>query len=162
MLHVGLSYYWCDLVPPSKVAGEINHEEFILLAWPCPSWLRCKGTRGLSKRENPADGFHVVRSPRKGSKTVAREILGTGGQHKKTQELLCQEYTLQSDRIIYRIRPKDDKHLVLLPVGETAHSRLHKDKLILQPPEADPKEHEYTVVSMTPRQGVTCQVANKN
>lgn len=98
----------------------------------------------------------------KGSKTVAREILGTGGQHKKTQELLRQEYTLQSDRIIYRIRPKDDNHLVLLPVGETAHFRLHKDKLILQAPELDGKEHEYTVLSMTPRQDVTSQVPNKN
>lgn len=42
----------------------------------------------------------------KGSKTVAGEILGTDSQHKKTQELLCQEYPLQSDRITYRIRPK--------------------------------------------------------
>src|SRR5438309_1062957 len=88
----------------------------------------------------------------KGSKTVAGEIFGTDGQHKKTQELLCQEYTLQSDRLVYRIRPKDDKHPVLLPVGETAHFRLHKDKLILQVPEADGKEREYIVVSMIPRQ----------
>jgi hypothetical protein len=98
----------------------------------------------------------------KGSKTVAGEILGTDGQHKKTQELLCQEYTLQSDRVIYRIRPKDDKHPVLLPIGETAHFRLHKDKLILQVPEADGKEREYIVVSMTPRQDTPSQVANKN
>jgi hypothetical protein len=97
----------------------------------------------------------------KGSKTVAGEILGTDGQHKKTQELLCQEYTLQSERLIYRIRPKDDKHPVLLPVGETAHFRLHKDKLILQVPEADGKEREYIVVSMVPRQD-TAQAANKN
>ena len=98
----------------------------------------------------------------KGSKTIAGEILGTDGQHKKTQELLCQEYTLQSDRVIYRIRPKDDKHPVLLPIGETARFRLHKDKLILQVPEADGKEREYIVVSMTPRQDVSSQVANKN
>jgi hypothetical protein len=98
----------------------------------------------------------------KGSKTVAGEILGTDGQHKKTQELLCQEYTLQSDRVTYRIRPKDDKHPVLLPIGETAHFRMHKDKLILQVPEADGKEREYIVVSMTPRQDATSQVANKN
>src|SRR6478672_5040271 len=30
----------------------------------------------------------------KGNKTVAGEIFGTDGQHKKTQEILCQEYTL--------------------------------------------------------------------
>jgi len=98
----------------------------------------------------------------KGNKTVAGEILGTDGEHKKTQELLCQEYTLQSDRVIYRIRPKDDKHPILLPIGETAHFRLHKDKLILQVPEGDGKEREYIVVSMTPRQDAPSQVANKN
>jgi len=97
----------------------------------------------------------------KGSKTVAGEILGTDGQHKKTQELLCQEYMLQSDRIVYRIRPKDDKHPVLLPIGETAQFRLHKDKLILRVPEGDGKEREYVVVSMTPRQDVSVQSANR-
>jgi len=98
----------------------------------------------------------------KGSKTIAGEILGTDGQHKKTQELLCQEYTLQSERVIYRIRPKDDKYPVLLAIGETAHFRLHKDKLILQVPEADGKEREYIVVSMTPRLDAPSQVENKN
>jgi hypothetical protein len=98
----------------------------------------------------------------KGNKTVAGEIFGTDGEHKKTQELLCQEYTLQSDRVIYRIRPKDEKHPVLLPIGETAHFRLHKDKLILQVPEADGKEREYIVVSMAPREDAASQVANKN
>jgi hypothetical protein len=98
----------------------------------------------------------------KGSKTVAGEILGTDGEHKKTQELLCQEYTLQAERVVYRIRPKDDKHPVLLPIGETAHFRLHKDKLILQVPEADGKEREYVVVSMTPRQDAPSQAANQN
>jgi hypothetical protein len=99
----------------------------------------------------------------KGSKTVAGELLGTDGQHKKTQELLCQEYVLQSDRVVYRIRPKDDKHPVLLPIGETAQFRIHKDKLILKVAEgADDKEREYIVVSMAPRQDAPSQVANKN
>jgi len=87
----------------------------------------------------------------KDSKTLAGAILGTDGQHKKTQEMLCQEYTLRTDRITYRIRPKDDKHPVLLPIGETADFRIHKDKLLLRVPEADGKEREYVVVSMTPR-----------
>jgi hypothetical protein len=87
----------------------------------------------------------------KGSKTLAGEILGTDGQHKRTQEVLCQEYILKSDRLIYRIRPKDDKHPALLPVGETAQFRIHKDKMLLRVPEADGKEREYIVVSMTQR-----------
>jgi hypothetical protein len=91
-------------------------------------------------------------SQEKGSKTVAGEIFGTDGQHKKTQELLCQEYILQSDHVIYRIRPKDDKHPMLLPIGEMAQFRINKDKLVLRVPELSDKEHEYIVVSMTPRE----------
>ena len=90
-------------------------------------------------------------SQEKGSKTVAGEIFGTDGQHKQTQELLCQEYILQADHVVYRIRAKDDKHPVLLPIGETAQFRISKDKLILRVPEINDKEHEYIVVSMTPR-----------
>src|SRR5579885_43837 len=93
-------------------------------------------------------------------KTLAGEISGTDGQHKKTQELLCQEYVLQSDRLIYRIRPKDDKHPALLPVGETAQFRLHKDKMILRVPEGDGKEREYLVISMTPREDAKTQSAS--
>jgi len=87
----------------------------------------------------------------KASKTLAGEILGTDGQHKQTQQVLCQEYTLQTERVTYRIRPREDKHPVLLPIGETAEFRIHKDKLLLRVVESQDKEREYIVVSMTPR-----------
>jgi hypothetical protein len=87
----------------------------------------------------------------KDGKTLAGEIFGTDGQHKKTQETLCQEYVLRSQRITYRIRPKDDKHPSLLPIGEIAEFRIHKDKLLLRVLEAGGKEREYIVLSMTPR-----------
>jgi hypothetical protein len=93
-------------------------------------------------------------SMEKGSKTIAGEILGTDGEHKSTEQLLCQEYVLRADRVIYRIRPKDGKHPALLPIGETAEFRIDKDKLILRVPEANDKEHEYSVVSVTPRSDV--------
>jgi hypothetical protein len=98
----------------------------------------------------------------KGSKSLSGEILGTDGQSKKTQEMLCQEYVLQSDRVVYRIRPKDDKHPALLPIGETAQFRIQKDRLILKVAEGDDKEREYIVVSMTPRQDAPSQAASKN
>ena len=99
----------------------------------------------------------------KGSKTVAGEILGTDGEHKQTQQMLCQEYVLQSDHVVYRIRPKDDKHPALLPIGESAQFRINKDKLILRVPESDGKEREYIVVSMTPRdKDVSEQSASKH
>jgi hypothetical protein len=87
----------------------------------------------------------------KDGKTLAGEIFGTDGQHKKTEQVLCQEYVLQTDHVTYRIRPRDDKHPALLPIGETAEFRIHKDKLLLRVVESDDKEREYVVVSMTPR-----------
>lgn len=66
----------------------------------------------------------------KDGKTLAGQIFGTDGQHKRSQEVLCQDYVLKSDRIVYRIRPKDDKHPVLLPVGESAEFRIHKDNVV--------------------------------
>jgi hypothetical protein len=84
-------------------------------------------------------------------KSVVGEIIGTDSAHKKTHELLCQEYVLQSDKVIYRIRPRDEKHPVLLPVGEKAQFRLEKDKMILRVEDFDDKDRQYAVVSMTPR-----------
>jgi len=89
----------------------------------------------------------------KAGKTIAGEILGTDAQRKNTQEVRCQEYILKSDSVIYRIRPVDDKHPILLPVGESVEFRIHKDKLLLRVPEADDKEREYSVLSMTPTSG---------
>src|SRR5678815_726300 len=65
----------------------------------------------------------------KGGKTITGEMLGTDAAHQKTRVLLCQEYVLQTERVIYRIRPKDDKHPVLLPVGTKAQFRMDKDKI---------------------------------
>ncbi|HEY1263529.1 MAG TPA: hypothetical protein VGF06_08395 [Terriglobales bacterium] len=84
-------------------------------------------------------------------KTFAGEVLGTDSAHKKTHALLCQEYVLQGERVLYRIRPRDEKHPVLLPVGEQAQFRMEKDKMVLRVEDLDDKDREYTVVSMTPR-----------
>src|ERR1700720_3917805 len=87
----------------------------------------------------------------KDGKTLTGEILGTDGQHKNTKEVLSQENILKSARLIFRIRPKGDKHPTLLPVGESPEFRIHKDKMLLRVPESDGKEREYIVVSMTQR-----------
>src|ERR1700731_496263 len=87
----------------------------------------------------------------KDAKSFAGEVLGTDSGNKKTQELLCQEYVLQGQRVIYRIRPRDEKHPVLLPVGEQAQFRLQRDKMLLRVEDLDSKEREYIVVSMMPR-----------
>lgn len=95
----------------------------------------------------------------KDAKSFTGEIIGTDSGHKKTQELLCQEYLLQTERMIYRIRPKDAKHPVLLPVGERAQFRLEKDKMLLRMEDLDSKEREYIVVSMTPRSESTADAS---
>jgi len=87
----------------------------------------------------------------KSGKTFAGEILGTDAAHQKMHTLLCPEYLLQTDRILYRIRPKDEKDPVLLPVGEKAQFRMDKDHMRLRVEDLDDKERDYIVVSMTPR-----------
>ena len=87
----------------------------------------------------------------KDSQSLAGQVIGTDSGSRKTQEVLCQEYVLQADKVIYRIRPRDEKHPVLLPVGDTAQYRVEKDKMMLHVESVDSKDREYIVVSMTPR-----------
>lgn len=93
----------------------------------------------------------------KSGNTFKGEILGTNGGHKNTEEVLCQEYVLKSDQVMYRIRPRDEKHPVLLPVGQTAEFRTDKDKLLLKVEELDGKERAYIVVSMTPVESLSAE-----
>src|SRR5690348_2243217 len=81
----------------------------------------------------------------KSGNSVLGQIVGTDGAHKNTKEMLCQEYVLRSDKVQYRIRPRDEKHPQLLPIGENAEFRLQKDKLYLKVNEMDGKERDYSV-----------------
>ncbi len=87
----------------------------------------------------------------KDATSLTGEMLGTDSGSKKTQEVLCPEYVLQTDKVVYRIRPRDSKHPVLLPVGDEAQFRLENDKMLLRVEDLNQKEREYIVVSMTPR-----------
>jgi hypothetical protein len=69
----------------------------------------------------------------------------------KTQKPLCQEYVLQAEQVIYRIRPRQARHPVLLPLGEQAQFRMEQNKFLLRMEVLDNKEREFVVVSMTPR-----------
>jgi hypothetical protein len=87
----------------------------------------------------------------KSDHSLAGEIIGTDNAHQKMHTLLCQEYVLQTDRVTYRVRPKDDKHPALLPVGEKAQFYIEKGFMKLRVEGVDDKERDYVVVSMTPR-----------
>jgi len=80
------------------------------------------------------------------------EIIGTDNRSTKTQDVLCQEYVLETDSVDFHIRPRDEKHPEILPIGSLAQFRIDKDKLILRPEGMD-KERQYIVVSITPRSG---------
>jgi hypothetical protein len=115
----------------------------VMLAKDPPSYEKGK----LVSMESTSCGY-----AEKDGKTIAGEILGTDSDHKNTQQVLCEEYVLQSENVTYRIRPKDAKHEVLLPVGDPVQFRIHKDEMLLRDPEGDQKERPYTVVSMQPRE----------
>jgi hypothetical protein len=68
-----------------------------------------------------------------------------------TKPLRCTEYVLQTDRVLYRIRPKVAQNSGLLPVGERAQFRLQQDEMLLRVRVLGPQEREYIVVSITPR-----------
>jgi hypothetical protein len=87
----------------------------------------------------------------KNGKSFAGEMIGTDSAHMKTHELLCQQYTLETSSLVYTVRPKDDKHPALLPIGEKAEFRLEKDKMLLRVEDMDDKEREYIVVSILPK-----------
>jgi hypothetical protein len=98
----------------------------------------------------------------KDGESLASEMIGTDSSRLKTRELLCQEYVLETSTIIYTIRPKDEKHPILLPIGEMAQFRLDKDKLPLRAEDLGDKEGQYDVISMTPndsREGFPSNIA---
>jgi hypothetical protein len=69
----------------------------------------------LTKMESVPCGYS-----QSSAKGVAGELLGTDSAKTKTQEVLCEEYTLETRDVIYRIRPNDTKHPILLPIGGEA------------------------------------------
>jgi hypothetical protein len=87
----------------------------------------------------------------KDAKSLTGELLGTDSGNKKSEQVLCQEYVLQTDTLVYHLRPRDEKHPALLPIGEHAQFRLDKDKMILRVEDLDSKDRDYTVTSIAPR-----------
>jgi hypothetical protein len=87
----------------------------------------------------------------KDAKSFTGELLGTDSGSKKSEQVLCQEYELQTDAVVYHLRPRDEKHPVLLPIGEQAQFHLDKDTMVLRVEDLNGKDRKYAVVSMEPR-----------
>jgi hypothetical protein len=102
-----------------------------------------------------AAAFAKNPKPYQTGKLVQMDSVQCGATEKAAQSP-CQEYVLQTDRVIYRIRPRNEKHSMLLSVGAQAQFRLQEDKMQLRAEnldngQLDSKEREYIVVSMAPR-----------
>jgi len=65
--------------------------------------------------------------------------------------LLCQEYVLQTEQVVYRIRLKNDRDFAPLPIGENAKFRLQKNRMLLRMEGPDSREREYVILSIQPR-----------
>lgn len=87
----------------------------------------------------------------KGAQGVGGVLGIDDSQHSKARQMLCPEYLLRSDQMDYKIRPKEEKHPFLLPVGQQAEFRINKDRMHIRVPELDTREREYIVISVSPR-----------
>jgi tetratricopeptide (TPR) repeat protein len=92
-------------------------------------------------------------SRQKGLGGVGSIFASVGVTDVNAKEKLCQEYVLRTADTEYRIRPLDDKHPGLLPVGAESDFRIKKDRVLLSVPEGDGKVREYKVVAMKPLAG---------
>jgi hypothetical protein len=91
-----------------------------------------------------------------GAKQRGLSGLGTlwasaGITHVNTDEKMCPQYLLRTDKMDYQIRPLDLKHATLLPVGTEGEFKIKdKDILLTMPEGGDRKTRSYEVVSMNP------------
>ena len=91
-----------------------------------------------------------------GAKQRGLSGLGTlwasaGITHVNSDEKLCPQYLLRTDRMDYEIRPIDLKHATILPVGQEAQFKLKNKDMVLDVPEAGMhKMRAYEVVAMNP------------
>ena len=81
---------------------------------------------------------------------VAKAIFGAQVPGPGQEERLCPEYILQAEGLYYRIRPRDHKHPVLLPIGEEAQFHFQKDRMVLQIEDFDEATYEFTVLAIIP------------
>ena len=66
-----------------------------------------------------------------------------------TQQL-CPEYILESDNVVYHIRPRGSRHTTILQVGERTQFHRNKDLILLRSEAAGSKERPFVVISASP------------
>ncbi|MBZ5655383.1 MAG: hypothetical protein LAO56_08885 [Acidobacteriia bacterium] len=86
----------------------------------------------------------------------SKALLGASVPAPVQDDRLCQEYVLRSEGLYYRIRSRDRKHPVLLPIGEQAQFHLHRDRMLLQVEDFDSKAYEFSVLAIVPESHGDC------
>jgi hypothetical protein len=118
------------------------------------------GTAAMQAKDAPSYQSGVLKEmasvecgyEQKSAKGFLGELVGTDDSHSKTRKTFCQEYVVETNQVVYHVRPKEEKHPALLPVGEKVMFRMKKNYMVLKVPEGDNKERDYDVVSVTPVQ----------
>lgn len=116
----------------------------------------CSGAAGKSRKKQPQRGMlESMEAVPCGAKERGITGLGSvfasaGITHVNSDEKLCPQYLLRTDEMDYHIRPVDNKHGVILPVGHEGEFKIKKDRLFLKVPDGDRKTRAYRVVAMKP------------
>jgi hypothetical protein len=90
-----------------------------------------------------------------GAKQRGLSGLGTiwasaGITHMNSNEKLCPQYLLRTDEMEYHVRPTDDKHPVVLPIGHEVEYKIKGDRMFVKVADGDQKTRTYQVVAMNP------------
>jgi predicted membrane-bound mannosyltransferase len=78
-------------------------------------------------------------------------VLSSAAEQTRTQPTVCAEYVIQTEQLIYTVRPKNSKYAVLLPLGERGQFRLIENEMLLRVSALDNKEREFIIVSTKSR-----------
>jgi hypothetical protein len=67
-----------------------------------------------------------------------------------TTRSICQEYFLESENVVYQIRPRDRKHAIALQTGDRTEFRLNNGVMLLRTEGIRSKERAFVVISVSP------------
>lgn len=132
---------------------KIKSRLVVLLAFVCALPLSANDKKHKDFQRGMLEKMEAVPC---GAKQHGLSGLGTmwasaGITRVNTDEKMCPQYLLRTDKMDYEIRPLDLKHATLLPVGTEGEFKVKdKDILLTMPEGGDRKTRSYEVVSMNP------------
>jgi hypothetical protein len=83
--------------------------------------------------------------------------------HKGKAEVTCEQYTVRTDSMTYRIRQQTPKKVNLLPVGQEIYFRINKNRMLIKGYTLNGKKinnQEYVILSERPRPGMAAPGAS--